>query len=168
MHEVVKIGIIGARPITVEGHNSTDSVRKVIMSKIDNIIQNLQSKYKVLCGITGLGLGIEQDFAKCCVYNNIDYVCYLPYPDQEMYWKFLPDALIEEYHKLLDSSLETFVLSDGHYSPRKIQIKNRKIIGESDYVIIIENSFNAEQCYKNISYAKNLQKKIIIVNDSVL
>lgn len=138
MFKAIKIGIVGLRPYFVGGHDANNEVRQVIRRYMCNVIENLRSSRPIL-GLTGLCIGVEQDFAKLCHDLNIDYYAYLPYSDQEQRWKYLPLETLKEYQFLLKNAIDYEILSEGNYSPHKNILKTKKIIEQSDHIIWVKN-----------------------------
>lgn len=134
----VKVGIVGLRPYFIGGHDTDNDVRNTINSFIYAYLATLQEQQTIM-GMTGLGLGVEQDFARICYDLNIDYYVYLPYHDQEQRWKYLPVDIVREYNFLLKHALHSEIISDGNYSPHKNLIKTKKIVENSDHIIWVQN-----------------------------
>lgn len=134
----VKVGVVGLRPYFIGGHDANNEVRNTINAFIYTYLSGLRDN-KTVVGLTGLGLGVEQDFARICYDLNIDYYAYLPYVDQEQRWKYLPAEIIKEYNFLLKNALHTEIISDGNYSPHKNLVKTQKIIENADHIIWVQN-----------------------------
>ena len=137
MGKIINIGIIAPKTYTVGGYDTESFERKSIRKYINAILKYYQ-EYEII-GITGLANGVEQDFAECCIDNDIKYLVYLPFQKQEKYWM----NPIDTYKDLLDSSHGIEYISRGEYSPRKM-IKKQKFIGQhSDVIIYIWNNLKS-------------------------
>ena len=135
MRDIVKIGIIGPKPYLI---GETDTVsRDKIRTGIGQILSDLKKEYPTLLGLTGLDLGVEQDFAVACSYYDIDYYCYVAYAQIYEGWNKLPESVTENYLKLLNSSVGYTILSEGKFSPKKNFSKKLKIISQSDFIIYV-------------------------------
>lgn len=137
MGSVVKVGIIGPKPCFIGGHDLDNEIRSYIYKQLDTILLSYLEQKMVVIGITGLELGIAQDFAHVCIDRNISYIAYLPYESQESQWKGLSSDITESYQKLLKSADKIVKVSEGGFSPRKIIRKNHKIICDVDHLILV-------------------------------
>ena len=139
---VVKLGIIGPRTFSLDGHDFDSEKRVYIRGWIENEILSWQKKGYTVMGLTGLGLGVEQDFAISCLETRTDYIAYLPFQDQEERWSNLPN-IIPIYNELLKRAIETHVVCDGSYSPKKIITKNERIASLSNKVLIVSDVYKS-------------------------
>lgn len=159
--KVIKIGVIGPRSYNIGGHDNDNPVRENIRVEIRQLVKNHTKDDTALLGITSLALGAEQDFAKICCDANIDYMVYTPYEDQESKWSSLPNA-VEEYKLLYKNAISRISLGDGGYSPKKILLKNKKIVKDADIIIFVENPL--KRVYSElITMAKLLGKGVYVV-----
>lgn len=158
---IVKIGIIGPKPFGLGGYDN-NTYRLKIKDSINNIFKDLMKEF-TLVGITGLGLGIEQDFVQLCINNSIEYTVYLPYNEQEKYWSHLSPDLIKSYSYYLDNALNIIQLDNGKYSPKKIISKRKKILNESDYVIYVKHKEIEQINLFNQKLLENYQDKTIFI-----
>lgn len=130
---ILNIGIIAPRTYSVGGYDSANNIRMNIKNQIETILLKYCESYEVV-GITTLSQGPEQDFAEICLKNNIRYITYLPYRNQEKNW-----ICTQNYQKLLESSHSQEMLARGVYSPRKNVNKHKFIGNHSDVIIYVEN-----------------------------
>jgi hypothetical protein len=101
---VFKVGIIGPRPFSYGDHDTNCGIRTFTKNVIKKILKKHQRNYGTVIGITGLGLGAEQDFAEACTELNIGYSGFLAYPNLEATLRKLPGQQ-EKYKNLKDNSL---------------------------------------------------------------
>ncbi len=132
-----KIGIIGPRSFITGGHCSSADIRVKLRDKMCQIINSVDSVYQIV-GLTGLGIGCEQDFALVCERMDIPYSSYLPYENIEKKWITLPHEIENNFTYLLNNATGVLYVSNGPYSPKKIEKKNEKIIEDSDLVIYVK------------------------------
>ena len=162
---VCKITIIGPRPYNLGGHDLDNDIRRNIYQKIQEIVQRyLKNNNIVLLGLTGLEMGCEQDFAEICLENKIDYIVYLTHENIEKRWGSYPQYLIDRYTRLLDHSMETHTISDGNYSPKKVMIKNKRLIKEADIILYISHPFKKNKICSILNYCKELDKKVVLIS----
>lgn len=134
--EVIKIGVIGPKPCFVGGHDINDDIRLQIKKWI---IQQLKKhKDNTVVGLSGLSLGVEQDFVQACIGCNIDFSGYLSHENQQDQWVDMP-VVEQGYKDLLDKSLGYIIISNGQFSPRKHIKKLEKICKDSDIILYINN-----------------------------
>jgi hypothetical protein len=134
---VLKVGVVGLRPYFIGGHDPDNDIRKHIKYSMYTYLEKL--KDCTVLGLTGLGIGIEQDFAVVCSSLAIDYYAYLPFAEQESRWKYLPTNTIPNYLKLLNKAIGHECVSEGNYSPHKNILKTLKVISSSDHIIWVHN-----------------------------
>ncbi len=133
--KIINVGIIGPRPYSIGGHDPNNPIRQDLMTRYESILMSYKSSTTTPIGLTGLGLGVEQDFAKVCIKNNVKYICYLPYEDQEKNWF----GNLDEYYNLLEHAEDIELLSKGVYTPKKIYNKYKSIAENSDVIILVYN-----------------------------
>jgi uncharacterized phage-like protein YoqJ len=150
---MIKIGILGPRSFSIGGHDSNNPIRMFIKNKIRQILNSYNKQNKDVCGLTGLDIGVEQDFAEICLDLNIPYYHYVAYTNID--WSNIPNAN-EKYQHLSSNSHDKSIIGIGNYSPKKIKHKKRKIIDDSDIVILISS--------KLLPFKQSKNKKFIIIN----
>ena len=151
------IGIIGPRTFIAGGHDKACEFRVKLRYKITQIICNIKEPYQ-LVGLTGLGLGVEQDFAAACNNLDIPYSSYLPYENMERKWIGLPSDIQNNFTTLLNNATGILYVSNGPYSPKKIEKKNQKVIDDSDLVIFINTPLSKYE------YLLDKNKEVIKLN----
>lgn len=161
LNNYFKIGVLGPRSFSLGGHDINNDCRKKLRNNISNIINRYKRDDVQILGVTGLGLGVEQDFALCCKANDINYIGILPFPDQEKRWVDLP-GVIELYDMLDKSALNTITVGDGNYSPKKILYKDLKIIEASDIIIcVVSNIYQLRQEIYDL--IEKINKMIVLI-----
>lgn len=160
-----KVGIIGAKPFTLGSQDFEAPCRIDIRKALDTIFTEvIGSQDIVVSGITGLNIGIEQDFALSCLENRINYIVYLPFADQKKLWIDYPNTFQNKYEDLLDKADHVNTINKGDFSPRKILLQNKKLISDSDIIIyhtdIFDSFYNT-----NIELINKLEKEVIFLGD---
>ena len=134
--KVIKISVYGPKPYSMGGHNlSSESCP--IRNAIQDIVDDLQDQDKILIGLTGLSLGLEQDFAYICLQNKIPYNVYLSHDTQERSWADLPEELLKKYQDLLDEAENHTIINTGAFSPKKALNRQLRVMKDSDYIIYV-------------------------------
>lgn len=131
------IGIIGPRSFIAGGHDKVSEFRIKLRHKISTIMCDIKQPYQLL-GLTGCSIGVESDFCSVCYNLDIPYSSYLPYENMERKWVGLPADIQNNFTTLLNNATGILYVSDGPYSPKKVEKKNQKIIEDSDLVIYVE------------------------------
>lgn len=144
--KIFRIGVVGPRPFGLGGHDWNSTLRVDLRKVFVQTLKQYQQDDRAIVGITGLGLGTEQDFADACLEADIDYLCYLPFNDQEYRWINIPEVEAK-YQWLLGKALQQVYVNEGNYSPKKIMIKNQRIIRDSDLVFVVYNKIDGIQKY---------------------
>lgn len=159
---VYYVGIIGPKPHSLGGHDIEDNrLRREIFYKIKDVLTHVAKEHHVVVGLTGLNLGVEQDFAHCCLGAKIDYEIYLPYLEQEELWQNLPNVY-NQYIQLLASGLTYTTLNIGSYSPKKNSQKNQKIVKDADLILYIHDMRGEDsQLYEMV---KNNAKDFMVIS----
>jgi hypothetical protein len=162
--KIVKFSVLCHRPYSLDGYDKTGIIYNRIIDCIDNILYDLEKDDKIIIGLTKLGLGIDQTFAKMCFKRNIAYYVYLPYKCQESLWINIPDFNLSDYQSAIENSSKCIQVYDGNYSPKKIIQTQAKIIKDSDYILHIHGFWPIQN-----EYAKLLStdKKIFRLNPYV-
>lgn len=153
--KIINIGIIGPRPYSLGGHDWNNPIRLRLISLYEEIILSYRTSKTKPVGLTGLSLGVEQDFARACINTKTNYICYLPYEEQEKNWF----GTNNEYYDMLEHAEDTELLNRGLYSPRKMLTKQKFIINNSDILICVLNKFtNKKEIVKHI-----LEKPVYVI-----
>lgn len=151
---------MGGRPASIGGHDPTNPIRSNINLQIYKILQEQIKKHELILGLTGLTIGVEQDFAEICLNLKIDFNVYLAYEQMSKKWGNLPH-IKEKYDYLLSKALNTIVLNKTTYSPVKNYNKNLILIREADLVIYVNNPIK-KNCVL-LDEIKQLNKELIII-----
>ena len=137
MEPTYNIGIIGPRSFIQGGHDKASEFRIKLRYKMASIISDIKQPYQLI-GLTSLQIGASQDFAEVCNHLDIPYSSYLPYENMERKWVGLPSDIQNNFTTLLNNATGILYVSDGPYSPKKVEKSNQKIIEDSDLIIYIE------------------------------
>lgn len=75
--------------------------------------------------ITGMALGWDMAVARAARSLGIRYVCAIPFKGQESIW---PQNRKDMYRELLGSAYKSFVLSEGGFSGKSMQLRNQWMV----------------------------------------
>lgn len=134
--EHYKIGILGPKCFTLDGHDIHNPVRTSLRLKLSRILQEEKSKHHDLVGLTGLNIGTEQDFAIACKELSIPYISIIAFDKMESMWEDI-EINKQIFKELKESSEYIISLNDPGYSPKKINHKNKQIIEMSNILIYV-------------------------------
>jgi len=138
------------------GYKLPNPTYKYLSQELSKILLDLNPEK---C-ITGMALGFDVYAANVCDKLDIPFVAAIPFIGQERNWI---SSSQKTYYKLLDKAAEKVIVSEGGYSPHKMQIRNCWMVDHSDLVIGCWNgtSGGTKNC---LDYAKSKNKKIIIID----
>ena len=110
--------------------------------------------------ITGMALGLDIWLAQIAYKLKIPFIAAVPFIGQELIW---PDASQAIYKELLSKAFEVVVVSEGGYSPQKMQIRNEWMCNHSDKILAVWDGSNGGtgNC---VRYAKEIGKEIIRID----
>ena len=150
--------ITGHRPSKLGGYCNDNPIAKKVKSDIKNILINANDSVSIT-GITGMAIGADQYFAEVCFELDIPYIAYVPFPNQEKMW---PNPVKSKYYDLLSQSLDIVQVSDGNFTPKKMQLRNIAMSNDADMAIAVWNKKKAGGTYNCISYLRQ-QKEVPII-----
>lgn len=108
-----------------------------------------------------MAIGCDQLFAILAIENDIRLIAAVPFIGQEKIW---PESSKLLYREILEHpNTEVVVVSEGGYSPQKMQVRNEWMVDRSDIMIAIWDGTNGGtgNCVK---YIKKCKKELIIIN----
>jgi uncharacterized phage-like protein YoqJ len=114
--------------------------------------------------ISGMALGFDQWGAYIAHKLGIPFVAAVPFAGQEKKW---PIASQKTYHRLLKLASEVVVVSEGEYSPEKMQVRNQWMIDGANMVLACWDGSDGGT--KNaVMYAEKIGKPIVRINPKEL
>ena len=128
----MKIAITGHRP----GKLGNDyDLTSPWINRIYRQLTKIVKKYRPDTIITGMALGIDTLWAKVGIDNSCDIIAAIPFEGQESVW---PKKSQDRYHYILNHELVTsFMVSEGRYSPDKMQIRNEWMVDNADKLMAV-------------------------------
>jgi len=114
--------------------------------------------------ISGMAIGSDQLAVKIAVELGIPFIAAVPFAGQESKW---PKFVQDEYRALLKQADDVVIVSEGGYSPEKMQIRNEWIVNYSDAMIAIFNEFPKGGTYNCICYAEEMKKPVYKINPTL-
>lgn len=157
---ILKIMTTGHRPNKLLGYDENNPMQSYIKREFERILSEYQKDYDII-GISGMAQGVDWLFVKTCIKLNIPFDAYIPFLGQECKW---PKLAQKEYHDLLKKARKIIVVSEGNYSPRKMQIRNEAMVDNCDIAIPVWNGDKdggTANCVCSLTKAK---KEMIRIN----
>lgn len=151
----MKVMVTGHRPEKIGGYDPNNPIRVALRAAMRSRL--LAHAPEV--AITGMALGIDQDFAQVCLEVNIPYIAAVPFPEQPSKW---PPASQEHYRWLLRQASKVVYVSLPGYSREKMLIRNEWMVdhvGEDGIVIAVWDGSpgGTGSC---VTYANRRKRKI--------
>ncbi len=124
------VAATGHRPDKIGGYDYYHPQRQWIREQIRRALVDLSADKT----ISGMALGVDQDFAQVSLDLAIPFIAALPFIDQESRW---PKTSQDYWWWLLERSDDIVVVSPGPYSAPKMQIRNEWMVDHCDRLVAI-------------------------------
>ena len=141
----------GHRPNKLGGY-SQEAFDKLVQLASTWIINNSPSIV-----ISGMALGWDQALAQAAINCNVSLYAAVPFKNQEAAW---PKESKIYYGKLIELASKIIIVSEGTYTPYKMQVRNEWMVDNCDKVLAIWDGTKGGT-YNCIKYAEKLNKEII-------
>lgn len=147
------IGCTGHRPQKLGGFTRAAFLR--LFDVALGYLNHLPAKRYV--AISGMALGWDMAFARVCCVAGIPFVAAVPFVGQEKTW---PEQSQRAYRSILRQALDVVVVSEGAYSPQKMQIRNELVVDHSSRMVALWDGSDGgtANCLK---YAAQKQRPVI-------
>lgn len=124
------VAVTGHRPDKLGGYDPENPIRVWVRDQLKKKLTELRPKY---C-ISGMALGVDQDFARCCIELEIPFLAAVPFIGQEKKW---PPESQRVYKELLAKAFQVHVVSEGQYSSAKMQKRNEWMVDNCQTLIAV-------------------------------
>ena len=124
------VAFTGHRPDKLGGYQIPNPTYIKVCHSITEALQELKPE-KV---ITGMALGIDQWAAACAYRLKIPYLAAIPFEGQEKAW---PQKSQDAFRLLRKLAAEEVIVSEGGYSPAKMQVRNEWMVNHCDLLIAV-------------------------------
>jgi uncharacterized phage-like protein YoqJ len=151
----MKVMVTGHRPEKIGGHDKDNFVRVALRAAMRERL--LVHAPEVT--ITGMALGIDQDFAAVCLDLKIPFIAAVPFAGQESMW---PRESQEWYRYLLTLAHEVVYVSEPGYARDKMFIRNEWMVDHvgPDGVVIAVWDGSSGGTGSCVNYADRRKRKI--------
>jgi uncharacterized phage-like protein YoqJ len=148
------LGFTGHRPERIIDYNETR-----LLSLCNAIID----KYQPDLIITGMALGWDSCIAQSAIEKEIEFDAAIPFLGQELKWL---GSDRKKYHRILKSARNIQIISEGGFTPTKMQKRNQYIVDNCDILIALWDGKEYGGTWNCIRYGKEKGKKIVNVYQS--
>lgn len=120
----------GHRPDKIGGYDYYHPQRQWIREQMARALVDLGATKT----ISGMALGIDQDFAQVSIDLGLPFIAALPFLDQESRW---PKSSQDYWWWLLERADDIVIVSPGAYSAAKMQIRNEWMVDHCDRLLAV-------------------------------
>lgn len=154
------VGVTGHRPDKIGGYWYIAPLRVAVRDAIVAELARLGPER----ALTGMALGVDQDFAAACVELKIPFVAVIPFVGQDKRW---PPGDRDRYDRLCAAAERVHVTSEGGYAPWKMQARNRWLVDNCDVLLAVwdGSSGGTANC---VRYAQKVGREIKRIDPSKL
>jgi uncharacterized phage-like protein YoqJ len=124
------IAVTGHRPDKIGGYDFQAPQRMWIR---DQLRERLLIYRPKRC-ISGMALGVDQDFANVCIELGIPFTAAIPFVGQEDSW---PKESQDIYTSILAKADDVMVVSPGGYAVWKMQVRNKWMVDHCNLLIAV-------------------------------
>jgi uncharacterized phage-like protein YoqJ len=146
------VAVTGHRPDKLGGYKVPNEMYDLVVAGVVTAFE----AYKPAYVLTGMALGVDQWSAEICLNMNIPFVAAVPFDDQDKIW---PPHSKAKYQWLLSKAYQVTKVSQGAYSPQKMQARNQWMVNSSHLVIAVWNGTKGGTA-NCVEYAVGVGKKI--------
>ena len=157
----MKIAVTGHRPNKL--NNEYDGVgicSTFIRNEIKAVLAKHTQNGQTLELISGMALGVDMLFAQIAIELNIPLIAAIPFKGQQSMW---PKQSQDRFNKILSyDKCESVIVSEGAYTPQKMQIRNQWMVDNCDLLIAVFDgtSGGTANC---VNYAKKIGKNRVVI-----
>lgn len=150
------VSFTGHRPDKLGGYKLPNPTYLHVCQQIRKILVEVNPD-KV---ISGMALGVDQWSAHIAMRLGIPVIAAVPFQGQELAW---PEKSQKIFNILIGKASQVVIVSEGGYSPAKMQLRNQWMVDRADKVIAIWDGTpgGTGNCVK---YAESKSKEIIFIN----
>jgi uncharacterized phage-like protein YoqJ len=150
------LAVTGHRPDKIGGYNPQSPLRVWVKEQLRVKLLELQPTN----AISGMALGVDQDFAELCAELNIPFIAAIPFVGQDRVWP--ADSRIA-YARLLTQATSQVVVSPGAYAPWKMQRRNEWMVDQCDCLLAVWDGSNGGTA-NCVRYAEEIGRQLVRIN----
>lgn len=143
-------------PNRITGYDLSNPTYRYIRKELIKIIKELEPE-KI---ISGMALGFDQLLAQVSIDLHIPLIAAVPFVGQESIW---PLHSKDIYKQLIEKAAEVMIVSQGGYSPSKMQIRNKWMVDQANAIVACFDGSRGGTA-NCVEYANSVKKQIIYIN----
>lgn len=159
----MKLCVTGHRPEKIGGYDPMNEVRVALRKEMRRVLVELAPEL----AISGMALGIDQDFVSVCIDLHIPFIAAVPFLGQESTW---PTESQRIYFALLDRADKVVYVSEPGYANWKMDTRNKWMVDEvgEDGVVMAVWDGSPGGTGNCVRYAESRRKIVKIDPDAVV
>lgn len=146
------VAVTGHRPDKLGGYKVPNEMYDLVVAGLVQAFEEFKPAYV----LTGMALGVDQWAAEICLNMGIPFVAAVPFDDQDKIW---PPHSKAKYQWLLAKAFQVVKVSQGPFSPQKMQARNQWMVNSAHMVIAVWNGTQGGTA-NCLGYANQVGKKI--------
>jgi uncharacterized phage-like protein YoqJ len=116
--------------------------------------------FRPLYGITGMALGVDQDFAEVCIELDIPFIAAVPFIGQERQW---PTQSRERYRELLAQACDVVIVCTGGYERWKMLARNQWMVDHCNTLFAVFDGTPGGTA-STVLYADSIQREVLRID----
>jgi len=152
----VILAATGHRPAKLGGFDENNPLRLWVRAQIRAALEDLRPEK----GISGMAVGVDQDFAEACIALGIPFIAAVPFRGQELRW---PYEAQKRYHALLKSAAQIVCVSEPGYAVWKMQTRNQYLVDNCDLLLAVFDGASGGTA-NTVQYAQRVGKPIRLID----
>jgi uncharacterized phage-like protein YoqJ len=154
------VAVTGHRPDKLgtdhySGYAPENPLRAWIKAQLREQLR-LRRPFRPLYGITGMAIGVDQDFAEVCIELQIPFVAAVPFIGQERQW---PKHARERYVELLAQACDVEIVCAGGYERWKMLARNQWMVDHCNALIAVFDG-TAGGTASTVLYADSIKREV--------
>lgn len=154
------LAVTGHRPHKLGGYSGNHPLRQAVRQQLQDLLFAQQPEMV----ISGMALGVDQDFAELALALRIPLIAAVPFRGQESVW---PAAAQEHYRALLAQASDVTYVSTGGYAAWKLQRRNEWMVDHCDQLIAVWDG-SAGGTANCVAYATANARDLIRIDPATL
>lgn len=143
------LAVTGHRPNKLGGYDFWAPQRIWVRAWLTQQIEQRRPAYV----ISGMALGVDQDFAFVALERGIHVLAAIPFEGQEREW---PAPSQQFYHQLLSCTFHRVVVCEGGYAAWKMQRRNEWMVDHCDDLLAVWNGDLKGGTANCVDYARRI------------